>query len=180
MFQCPNCRAYTDLSAEVDDSNDVYDIAPTVASNGLPVGDANNGDNLANGDASHSTENEENAPRPGLDDSHLAAITEHLNLQAGGDPRNSEDNPRLGHEDEHTGSNASEGTSIAEQRVRRSSNIVIPDPSSPVTHLAVSCQARRQAPRSETPVSSEHTEDGPLTPRNDSGPLAFDGHAGRL
>ena len=22
MFQCPNCRAYTDLSAEVDDSND--------------------------------------------------------------------------------------------------------------------------------------------------------------
>lgn len=25
MFQCPNCRAYTDLSAEVDDSNDFDD-----------------------------------------------------------------------------------------------------------------------------------------------------------
>lgn len=25
MFQCPNCRAYTDLSAEVDDSNDYED-----------------------------------------------------------------------------------------------------------------------------------------------------------
>lgn len=26
MFQCPNCRAYTDLSAEVDDSNDANDV----------------------------------------------------------------------------------------------------------------------------------------------------------
>ncbi|EFE42375.1 FHA domain protein [Trichophyton verrucosum HKI 0517] len=25
MFQCPNCRAYTDLNAEVDDSNDPYE-----------------------------------------------------------------------------------------------------------------------------------------------------------
>lgn len=25
MFQCPNCRAFTDLSAEVDDSNDVVE-----------------------------------------------------------------------------------------------------------------------------------------------------------
>ena len=27
MFQCPNCRAYTDLSAEVDDSNDAEEAA---------------------------------------------------------------------------------------------------------------------------------------------------------
>lgn len=179
MFQCPNCRAYTDLSAEVDDSNDAYD-APTVASNGLPIADTSNGGTLGNGDTSHSTGNAVNAPRPGLEDANLAAITEHLNLQAGGEPRNAEDSPRPDHEDEHAGSNASDGTSISEIRTSRGPNIVIPDPGSPVTHLAVSCRTRRHAPRSETPVSSEHMEDGPLTPRNDSGPLAFDGHAGRL
>lgn len=181
MFQCPNCRAYTDLSAEVDDSNDAYEPAPTIASNGLPMGEASNGGSLSNGDANHSTGNAGNAgnaPRPGLEDANLAAITEHLNIQAGGEPQ-VEDNPRIDHEDEHGGSNASEVTNIAERRTPHGPNIVIPDPGAPVSHLAVSSQNRRHPPRSETPIS-EHMEDGPLTPRNDSGPLAFDGHAGRL
>ncbi|KAK2754485.1 hypothetical protein FQN54_006885 [Arachnomyces sp. PD_36] len=178
MFQCPNCRAYTDLSAEVDDSNDSYEAPPTAPPNGLPASESTNGV-LSNGDL--------NPPRPGLDDANLAAMTEHLNLQSGGTPRRSDDNPSSNHADGPVTintSSTSEEPGTPERRTTRGPNIVIPDSGSPATHLAVSSQStgtnRRLPTRSETPVSSDHMEDGPLTPRNDSGPLAFDGHAGRL
>lgn len=182
MFQCPNCRAYTDLSAEVDDSNDSYEAPPSITTNGLSVGDASGGGGLlANGDARHSTGNIFNTPRPGLEDANLAAITEHLNLQAGGTSTGIEDNPRPNRSDNDPVTlNVSEGSSSPDRRIQRSPNLAIPDPGSPVTHLAVTSQNRRIPARSETPVSTEPLEDGPLTPRNDSGPLAFDGHAGRL
>lgn len=171
MFQCPNCRAYTDLSAEVDDSNDPYDTPPTGAANGISTSETTNGV-LSNPGV--------NPLNSALDDANLAAMAEHLNLQSGGTSRRADDNPSSNHVDGPVTVNTSEEPGTPERRTTRGPNIVIPDSGSPATHLAVSSQSNRRHPTgSETPVS-DHMEDGPLTPRNDSGPLAFDGHAGRL
>ena len=178
MFQCPNCRAYTDLNAEVDDSNDGFENGPVGASNGHPTLDATHGAPPGNGDANRRADDvlplTLRPTGPSLsEDANLAAITDRLNLEASRDDiqrsRHATDEPSL-----HT----SDDTDSPDEGPPRSPSLIIPN--SPATHLAVASQNRRFPTRSETPVSSEHLEDGPLTPRNDSGPLAFDGHAGRL
>lgn len=162
MFQCPNCRAWTDLSAEVDDSDD-SDNERRATRRELPSGTQNNPENeetrgsqcpQANG-ASHSS------------DAELAAVTENMRLEERGTSGQQAENPD------------SAGTTQDEPN-GRSANIPIPARLSPTETPSGASRHGQSQRRSDTPGSAETFEDNPMTPRNDSGPLAFDGRAGRL
>jgi hypothetical protein len=247
MFQCPNCRAFTDLSAEVDDSNDLEEkrekesvasapaaettepaepqtspaepIQPEASLESQNIESTNHVDhphdqlgdvteeeslagdigeaNLPNGTEQTSPPNHtgsaslpngtEQGSQPDrteefhpstdaggllmrndglgsfLEEDSLASGLEHLLIQdyLRTDTRSENTSPALG----------SSTTDLA-----RSATISIPgwQPSQPL-----SIPSGRQAQlRSDTPGRSETSDDNPLTPRNDSGPLAFDGRAG--
>lgn len=171
MFQCPNCRAWTDLSAEVDDSMefdeesakedaDATEIKPDAA--GDVNGDATNDASVdAPGDQSQAAVQAGNA----TDDRELAAIAENLHL---GDERNTPmqdtENP--------DGAIVMSKTEVPVSGNSQSANIPIPNGSS--------SHANQSNSRSDTPANHETFEDDPMTPRNDSGPLALDGRAGHL
>lgn len=166
MFQCPNCRAWTDLSAEVDDSMefdeesakedaDVTEIKPDA---GEVNGDATN-DSHADAPIEQSQAaaqvNGENA----TNDRELAAIAENLHLEEEQNtPMQSGENP--------DGANITYKGPVSGNS--QSANIPIPN------------GANQSNSRSDTPANHETFEDDPMTPRNDSGPLALDGRAGRL
>lgn len=161
MFQCPNCRAFTDLSAEVDDSNDAEEKREKEAAE--------------DGTSSHSSEqleteapsavetNSTEGPSDQLGDlpeeENLANDVENLHLQ---DDQQTDD----------TRSSASPAPNSSTDDLARSATINIPGWQS-TQPLSVP-SGRPSQLRSETPTS----DDNPLTPRNDSGPLAFDGRAG--
>lgn len=177
MFQCPNCRAYTDLSAEVDDSNDFeeevhQDSGPEPELE--PVEE-------------HGTFQEESAvssqPGDGGDDNHLTNGTHSIAVQDFSREADLAFNVQglslhdgNGSAGETEGGNRSisslsmdHGQASGDDMVR-SANIDIPRPrrlGSSMTHVPTTQQHRM-----------EMGEDNPLTPRNDSGPLAFDGRAG--
>jgi hypothetical protein len=153
MFQCPNCRAFTDLSAEVDDSNDPEEdgasndsgeqtetVVPSVVETNSVQGPPDQLGDLAE---------EEN----------LANDVENLHLQ---DDQQTDD----------TRSSASPAPNSSSDDLARSATTNIPgwQPTQPLSVPA----GRQSQLRSDTPTS----DDNPLTPRNDSGPLAFDGRAG--
>lgn len=165
MFQCPNCRAFTDLSAEVDDTNDL-DVeetkeGPTAESTDRP-------------ESRLATQSPENGDRESPiqqeaipEETDLVTDVENLNLQ-------DEQRPYLDTED--VNSSASPAPTSSNDDLARSATVSIPGwqatqplnvPCGPSSHL-----------RAETPIRSETSDDTPLTPRNDSGPLAFDGRAG--
>lgn len=161
MFQCPNCRAFTDLSAEVDDSNEADE----------------KGEKEEDKASNHSEEPETEAPSivetGNTEELHeqLADLPEEANLA------NYVDNLHLEDEDQQT----DDALSIAEpvlnssnDDLARSATVNIPgwQPSQPRSVPP----GRQPHLRSDTPTS----DDNPLTPRNDSGPLAFDGRAGML
>lgn len=157
MFQCPNCRAWTDLSAEVDDSDDEQRSTRRELPSGTPQ------NNPENEETRESHPLQENGASQGQssDDADLAAITENMRLEA--------ENPDAGTtQDEPTASNG------------RSANIPIPTRLSPTGTLSGASRHGQSQRRSDTPGSTETFEDNPMTPRNDNGPLAFDGRAGRL
>ncbi|KAL1966889.1 hypothetical protein VTN77DRAFT_3854 [Rasamsonia byssochlamydoides] len=164
MFQCPNCRAWTDLSAEVD-SNDSDDEEKREASkpNREPAPEAPQN----NSEESHPQANGVSQGHPS-DDADLAAITENMRLEERGTPGQEAGNP-----DSANNTTQEDATSNS-----RSANIPIPARSSPTgTPSGASRQSQR---RSDTPANAETFEDNPMTPRNDNGLLAFDGRAGRL
>ena len=181
MFQCPNCRAYTDLSAEVDDTNDfeeearqhnttepelepveeqgTSEEAPAVS--GQPRDgrdDQENLNHLMNGSQS-------NAVQDFSREADLAFNVQGLNLHDGN-----------GSAGETEGGNRSLSSlsmdpgQVSGDDMVRTANIDIPRPrrlGSSTAHGSTTQQSRM-----------EMGEDNPLTPRNDSGPLAFDGRAG--
>jgi len=170
MFQCPNCRAFTDLSAEVDDTNDYEPEgkedkeAPATTEENAPA-------------PRSETQSPSNAPLASdvphqqdiiPEEPDLVTDVENLHLQ--------EQRPDVDTEDSRsTDSPAPSGSNDDLSRsATRSATNNIPgwQPTQPlnvphVSHL-----------RADTPVRSEASDDNPLTPRNDSGPLAFDGRAG--
>lgn len=165
MFQCPNCRAFTDLSAEVDDSNDQDVEAKRAASASANVSEEARSETQTPAEAT-ATNNDGQQPlipetgRPG--ESELATDVENLHLQEG---------QLLGADTDSRGSN-SPAPDHSSNDLARSTTLFQPTqplnvPSSRSSHL-----------RADTPVRSETSDDNPLTPRNDSGPLAFDGRAG--
>ncbi|KAJ5200336.1 Zinc finger RING-type [Penicillium cf. griseofulvum] len=162
MFQCPNCRAFTDLSAEVDDSNDSEekrekeptedraskDCGEQLETEGPSVVETNSGPPDQLGDFA-----EEN----------LVNNVENLHLQ---DDQQTDD----------TRSSTSPGPNSSTDDLARSATVNIPgwQPTQPLSVPS----GRQSQLRTDTPVRSETSDDNPLTPRNDSGPLAFDGRAG--
>lgn len=171
MFQCPNCRAYTDLSAEVDDSNDFDEEEDKDAAQGNneePKSEANPPSPETNHTAEESSSPENGANQANLaDDADLAAITEHMRLEERRSSEEAQDAQSSNPEPDNSASG-----------VERSANIDIPNGQS--TNQSSNALHGRQAQlRGDTPGRAETFEDNPLTPRNDSGPLAFDGRASR-
>ncbi|KAK2741297.1 hypothetical protein FQN55_008394 [Onygenales sp. PD_40] len=180
IFQCPNCRAYTDLSAEVDDSNDPFEDAAAAEppnSRDQPVQDTVFPNNLTPPGLPTSTEERlspSSANRPS-DDDRLAAATRNMSIEANGNS-NSNSRPRTADR-----SNAQVNGTDGASECSRSPNIDIPNNWSP-HNQSLRAQAARRQPlqQGEAAGGNEMFEDTPLTPRNDFGPLAFDGRAGRL
>jgi hypothetical protein len=158
MFQCPNCRAFTDLSAEVDDSNDLEEKREK-QTEGQPSNDS--GEQAESEAISVSETNGTGEPQDQLEElaeENLVNDVQNLHLQ---DDQQTDD----------TRSTASPAPNSSTDDLARSANTNIPgwQPTQPL-----SVPPRQSHLRSETPTS----DDNPLTPRNDSGPLAFDGRAG--
>lgn len=184
MFQCPNCRAYTDLNAEVDDSNDIYEndvgTDPPRASDHPTLDYPHNAAFVAPGTGNSTDERleGENCTHrdESLDDAQLAATVGNMTLE---DPvsRNGCGNTGRSNQgpDDFVPLNAqSESTT----RFPRSPNIDIPN-RSPSDKKSGASQNSHILLHGELPNPSEPFEEGPMTPRNDLGPLAFDGRAGR-
>jgi hypothetical protein len=176
MFQCPNCRAFTDLSAEVDDSNDVVENeeakGPTEATSTNDSAEVPAGTQPAQATTTTSVEGQQPTPlEPHSEEPDFVTDVENLHLQddndeASGSGIDMED----GHSSDFPAPNASNDD------LARSATISIPgfQPTQPLNVPA----ARQPHLRADTPGRSETSDDNPLTPRNDSGPLAFDGRAG--
>ncbi|KAF3400252.1 E3 ubiquitin-protein ligase DMA2 [Talaromyces pinophilus] len=163
MFQCPNCRAWTDLSAEVDDSMEFDE--ESAKEDGDATETKTDATNDANADATGEQSqaavqaNGENA----TNDRELAAIAENLHL---GEERNTPT------QDAENPDGANITTKGPVSGNSQSANIPIPNGSS--------SHGNQSNSRSDTPANHEAFEDDPMTPRNDSGPLALDGRAGHL
>ncbi|PGH03547.1 hypothetical protein GX51_03972 [Blastomyces parvus] len=210
MFQCPNCRAYTDLSAEVDDSNDPFeDEAHPEPPNSrdqpvqnYPDNDNNNNSNPTTNSARNSTGERPSSSaanghhRPSTpDQDRLAGAVDMINLDEtpiaaplaengttrrvssnGNANANANGNVNGGSDVVMTNGISEGPTSGIGEALSRSSNIDIP-------------QCLRPADGRRGPLphgdgdggggGNDMFEDTPLTPRNDFGPLAFDGRAGR-
>ncbi|KAJ9488024.1 hypothetical protein VN97_g5276 [Penicillium thymicola] len=161
MFQCPNCRAFTDLSAEVDDSNDAEEKREKEPTEDRTSNDSS--EQLATGVPStvetNSTEGQPDQLGDLAEEENMVNNVENLHLQ---DDQQTDD----------TRSSASPAPNSSTDDLARSATINIPG-WQPTQPLSVPSGRPLQL-RSDTPTS----DDNPLTPRNDSGPLAFDGRAG--
>lgn len=188
MFQCPNCRAYTDLSAEVDDSNDYEEVEqkPTttpeekkdsgeLGGEQPPAETNSSSSNIPSSNTSSSGSNRSSdVPRHSEDrfstslpmEAGLAANIENMRFDLRDEPTEAaEESPR------------STDPSLTISTTDRSANSDVPGWQAIArTPSAVHCQQAHL--RSDTPVRSDSSDENPLTPLNDSGPLAFDGRAG--
>lgn len=165
MFQCPNCRAYTDLSAEVDDSNDYEEVEQK------PTSTEEQRDSSQDRRSETRTPQLETNPTPEASNSSqdsVDALPNSLSAAAG-----------LTHDvgTMHLNENRTSRESDDETpRVANPSPVVTGSIGIPVP-TASALQCRQAQLRADTPVRSESSDDNPLTPRNDSGPLVFDGRA---
>ncbi|KAE8340439.1 hypothetical protein BDV24DRAFT_133884 [Aspergillus arachidicola] len=165
MFQCPNCRAYTDLSAEVDDSNDYEEVEQK------PTSTEEQRDSSQDRRSETRTPQLETNPTPEASNSSqdsVDALPNSLSAAAG-----------LTHDvgTMHLNENStSRELDDATPRVADPSPVVTGSIGIPVP-TASALQCRQAQLRADTPVRSESSDDNPLTPRNDSGPLVFDGRA---
>ncbi|KAL4740899.1 hypothetical protein BDV11DRAFT_203877 [Aspergillus similis] len=157
---CPNCRAYTDLSAEVDDTND-YETENTnqrtsdskeVATN--EVRSTTCSPQLGTSCTSSASPASEDGQTPELRADNLAANVESMHLTDGHPPRQ-------GSETITSAPNSNTNVSGLQS----------------LTQPPTTVPSRYEELRVDTPMRSESSDENPLTPRNDSGPLAFDGRA---
>ncbi|KAL3474128.1 hypothetical protein BJX99DRAFT_185371 [Aspergillus californicus] len=159
MFQCPNCRAYTDLSAEVDDSNDNEaessnrdSDSKQEATDGLRSTTVSpHADTSCTSVGSHSSDDRLSPDLP----AELATSVEHMRLS------------------EHP----SAGPTFEPFITTSNLDSDVPGWHS-LTHSTTIVSPRQAILRVDTPMRSESSDENPLTPRNESGPLAFDGRAG--
>ncbi|PYH97956.1 FHA domain protein [Aspergillus ellipticus CBS 707.79] len=178
MFQCPNCRAYTDLSAEVDDTNDIEE-------EGDEAKEAASEDKRGSSDASRSGTP---SPQPEAE----------AEAEAGAEPvrdavQNSFDEHRPGSLPVEAGLAANIENMQLHDTDASDNAVPAPAPTSNPTatpsngsevpgwqslsQSPSTLQTRQPHLRADTPVRSESSDDNPLTPLNDSGPLALDGRA---
>lgn len=197
MFQCPNCRAYTDLNAEVDDSTDIFDDQaskePEPDTPDQPVVEPEAALNSSTDmNADDSTDNNEREPSSNTQRSSetdmIASATDNLRI-----------NDSESHEQEHEQEQEREHEL---QQVTAANEPIPPSqPSEPIPSIGqrtsnIDIPSRNhnndrdrdpdplgRMPRTNNDLgatASPPFTDCPLTPTNDSGPLAFDGRAGRL
>ena len=185
IFQCPNCRAYTDLSAEVDDTNDFVEEEEeqkNSSSEGQPTREQQARsesqspalETNANSNPAQETPtppaNTNSAESPAHDlpaEAGLAVNIENMHLNDADTPIQST-------------SNANPPTSAPTSNpegVPHSANLDIPGSQSASSSPGAVGNGPAQL-RSETLGRADMSDDNPLTPRNDSGPLAFDGWTG--
>lgn len=172
MFQCPNCRAFTDLSAEVDDSNDNEAVKERVeAPETLPASVTEQNRSATrlptNAELANADDDTHHHLEPHREEHDLVTDVENLHIQ---------DDQAPEADTEDTRSSASPAPNASNDDLARSATVNIPgwQPTQPLN-----VPPGRQAHlRADTPVRSETSDENPLTPRNDSGPLAFDGRAG--
>ncbi|KAJ5489125.1 E3 ubiquitin-protein ligase DMA2 [Penicillium diatomitis] len=179
MFQCPNCRAFTDLSAEVDDTPDVLEAKTEDTTEGaLPAGEstASHAETQpAAASPSVPATGEQQQGRtslePHTEEPDIATDVENLHLQDE-DDRNSASGS--GNEAEDDRNVDSAGPSTSNDDLARSATVSVTgfQPTQPV-NVPLS-----RSPRLRADTPAETSDDNPLTPRNDMGPLAFDGRAG--
>ncbi|KAL4782244.1 hypothetical protein BJX76DRAFT_369277 [Aspergillus varians] len=162
MFQCPNCRAYTDLSAEVDDSND-YETENTNQQASESTQEPANGvrstscsPQLETSCTSSGSRSSEDVQTPELPSDSLADNVESMRL--------TDNNPSDLLETAII-SDPNSNFDVAGWQSLTRSRTAVPPP-------------RQAVVRVDTPMRSESSDENPLTPRNESGPLAFDGRAG--
>jgi len=179
MFQCPNCRAWTDLTADVDDSVDYEDdpkaadkvdktqtpppeTASEPSNHGLQTSPADGQVNLTQEIAINI-----DPPRDSPADTELAAITQELHI-----------------DQEDTSVQLSDSTEHSEAAPDESgTGQNVPIAITPRSTRPAPIEANRGGSASggmDGLSNGEIYEDNPLTPRNESGPLAFDGRAGLL
>ncbi|CRG84433.1 E3 ubiquitin-protein ligase DMA1 [Talaromyces islandicus] len=166
MFQCPNCRVWTDLNAEVDDTVDL-DEESQLELDSKPADRENGNDTVTTqNDSAVPEEQRSSGParvsRDTTETDDLAAIVENMDLGDRNTPMQDGENP-------DSGNNSTAETGVPDESTGRSANIPIPTNSS-----------LRLRPTSPESCAPETFEDNPMTPRNDSGPLALDGRTGRL
>ncbi|PWY65570.1 hypothetical protein BO70DRAFT_302200 [Aspergillus heteromorphus CBS 117.55] len=166
MFQCPNCRAYTDLSAEVDDTNDIEEEAKQAAS----AEKQGSSEASRSGTPSHQPEAEpaREAVQSSFDDHRSGSLPVEAGLAA------NIENMHLHDTDASDAEPAPAPTSNPEATLSNGSEV--PGWQS-LTQTPSTIQTRQPHLRADTPVRSESSDDNPLTPLNDSGPLALDGRA---
>ncbi|KAJ6148142.1 hypothetical protein N7497_010124 [Penicillium chrysogenum] len=164
MFQCPNCRAFTDLSAEVDDSNDPEEKREKEKKE--PAEDRASNDSGEQAETEVPSVVETNSVQGPPDE--LGDLPEEENLANDVENLHLQDDQQT----DYTRNSASPAPNSSSDDLARSATTNIPgwQPTQPLSVPA----GRQSQLRSDTPTS----DDNPLTPRNDSGPLAFDGRAG--
>lgn len=189
IFQCPNCRAYTDLSAEVDDTNDFVEEdeeeegeeeeQKNSASEGQPATEQQarsesqspapetNATSISAQETPTQPANTSSAKSPEHNlpvEAGLAVNIENMHLHEAETPVQSATN---------VNPPTSAPTSNAEG-VPHSASLDIPGSQS----ASLSRGTLPNRPAQLTLGRADLSDDNPLTPRNDSGPLAFDGWTG--
>ncbi|KAK2871870.1 hypothetical protein FQN49_002744 [Arthroderma sp. PD_2] len=188
MFQCPNCRAYTDLNAEVDDSNEAYEAKPTNAQlpnpSNFPPPAVENNTNTNSRTRNNSSTNPPIVYTHVETDGTLAAATGNMTLESDPEPEVEPELEQPEHADRelyHPAMPELPESPVAND-VQRSQSIDVQrsqsiDILSPNSTLQAGTGRRRVADSNNR--DTIFVED-PLTPRNDTGLLALDGRAGRL
>lgn len=172
MFQCPNCRVWTDLNAEVDDTVDLEEESQADLESKPTDAEDGNDTVTAQDDPAAAEEQRQSGPGQGqtigdaTESNDLAAIVETMDLEDRSTPMQDGENPDSGN---NSGNNSTAENGTPDESTGRSANIPIPSSSG----------LRLRAPSPES-CGPENFEDNPMTPRNDSGPLALDGRTGRL
>jgi E3 ubiquitin-protein ligase DMA1/2 len=189
QFQCPNCRAYSDLTADVDVAqSDIDEWMDNTDDQENPVTETN--------------------PDP---INNTAVAIEHMNGQVTGEPECTNRAPAAGSETVQPTTNGAQveappatatpseiidgipsplairtSTLLARRQATNpaspelttmNANIDMPDRAD---ELELATELEQQRTSTQTPDPSEIINgEGPLTPRNNAGPFVFDGSAGR-
>lgn len=175
QFQCPNCRAYSDLSADVDIDPDDLNADMVDAEGVSPV----------NGSQEPHESNADLDDTQNLDDLHRDA-SDNLPSPTTPDKNDAQANISVGNEQEDSPSPSMRGTGLLSRRqaanprsseISSLNNLDMPErfDADETTHDLRPGLSRTESSNAEHVVSAE----GPLTPRNNAGPFVFDGSGGR-
>lgn len=167
-FQCPNCRAWADLEADVDMAEEDMDAW------------------MENGaDTDEHLENDQSNGPEGLEnDADLTPPTTNTNSTDEGPLTTSEATPAVTQPADTTTPTAVSGSLLTRRTVgfagvKDSSTVnSIPIPARPKEEEIQNELARQQTATSSSSGDQIITGEGPLTPRNNAGPFVFDGSGG--